>query len=194
MPRTNREFRRERARKNRTRTAVIWGGLALGILAVIALLVWSGARPLAGVAVPVEGADHIEEGTDPGPYNSNPPTSGTHFPSTFEAGFFDEEEAATLPPFPEGYLVHNLEHGYVIFWYNCQLLDPAACDEMKAQIQAVMDDFDGVKLIAFPWGSIDVPVVLTSWGQMQEMERFDERLARTFVRRNRNQAPEPEAP
>ena len=24
-----------------------------------------------------------------------------------------------LPQYPEGYLVHNLEHGYVIFWYNC---------------------------------------------------------------------------
>jgi hypothetical protein len=81
----------------------------------------------------------------------------------------------------------------VIFWYNCALLDPTACDEMKAQIQDVMVEYDGYKLIAFPWNSIDVPVVMTSWGQMQEMERFDEGLARTFIRRNRNQAPEPEA-
>jgi hypothetical protein len=28
---------------------------------------------------------------------------------------------------------------------------------------------------------------------MQEMESFDEGQARTFIRRNRNQAPEPEA-
>jgi hypothetical protein len=145
------------------------------------------------VAIPVEGADHVEEGTDPGPYNSNPPTSGSHYPTTFEAGFYTEEAAASLPPFPEGYLVHNLEHGYVVFWYNCGLLEPAACEEMRGRIQAVMEEFDGVKLIAFPWPSIEVPVVLTSWGRMETMERFDERLARNFVRRNRNQAPEPEA-
>jgi hypothetical protein len=143
--------------------------------------------------VAVEGADHVEDGTDPGPYNSNPPTSGTHFPSTFEAGFYDEEDMVSMPPYPEGYLVHNLEHGYVIFWYNCAPLDPTACDEMKAQIQGVMEEFDGYKLIAFPWSTIDVPVVMTSWGQMQEMERFDEGLARRFIRRNLNEAPEPEA-
>jgi len=36
--------------------------------------------------------------------------------------------------------------------------------------------------------------VLTSWGQTQPMEQFDARLARSFIRRNRNQAPEPNAP
>jgi hypothetical protein len=90
--------------------------------------------------------------------------------------------------------VHNLEHGYVIFWYNCRRLDQAACDEMKSEIQAVMNEFDGVKLIAFPWDSIDTPIVLTSWGQMQPMERFDEAQARSFIRRNRYHAPEPNAP
>ncbi len=193
MPRTSREVRQQRARKARIRNRLLWGGLGIAALAVVGLLLWSGARPLAGVAIPVEGADHVEEGTDPGPYNSNPPTSGSHYPTPFEAGFYTEEEAASLPAFPEGYLVHNLEHGYVVFWYNCELLEPAACEEMKGQIQAVMEEFDGVKLIAFPWPSIEVPVVLTSWGRMETMERFDEGLAQAFIRRNRNQAPEPEA-
>lgn len=193
MSRTSRELRQERERKNRRRSTLLWGGVAVAALAVVAVVIWSGARPLAGVAVPVEGADHVEDGADPGPYNSNPPTSGTHFPSTFDAGFYDEEDAAAGPPYPEGYLVHNLEHGYVIFWYNCSLLDSAACDEMKAQIQGVLEEFDSFKLIAFPWSSLDVPVVLTSWGQMQEMESFDAAQARRFIRRNLNEAPEPEA-
>jgi hypothetical protein len=157
-------------------------------------LIWNSGRPLAGVAVAVEGADHVDEGTDPGPYNSDPPTSGTHFPNEFDAGFYDENDAASLPPYPEGYLVHNLEHGYVIFWYNCAQLEQTACDEMKAEIQGVMEEFSGFKLIAFPWSSIDVPVVMTSWGQMQPMERFDEDQARAFIRRNRNHVPEPNAP
>jgi hypothetical protein len=193
MPRSSRELRRARERRGRARALLLWGGLGIAALAVLLLLVWNGAQPLAGVAIPVEGADHVEDGTDPGPYNSNPPTSGTHFPSTFDAGFYDEQDAAAGPPYPQGYLVHNLEHGYVIFWYNCALLEPAACDEMKAQIQGVMEEFGNFKLIAFPWNSIDVPVVLTSWGQMQEMERFDASQARRFIRRNLNEAPEPEA-
>jgi hypothetical protein len=112
VPRTNREFRRERARKNRTRTALIWGGLAVGILAVIALLVWSGARPLAGVAVPVEGADHI--GKDrPRPTTETRPR---RHPCTFEAGFFDEK-GVPLPPFPEG-TSSTTSSVAVIFWYK----------------------------------------------------------------------------
>jgi hypothetical protein len=34
----------------------------------------------------------------------------------------DESQFATLPEHLEGYLAHNLEHGHVIFWYNCNLL------------------------------------------------------------------------
>jgi len=37
-------------------------------------------------------------------------------------------------------------------------------------------------------------VAMTSWGQLQEFEVFDEDLAATFVDRNRNRAPEPNAP
>ncbi len=194
MSRSSRKLRRARERQGRFRLRLLWGGLGAAVLVIVGLLVWDSTRPLAGVSVPVLGADHIEEGTDPGPHNSNPPTSGRHYPSEADAGFYTEDEAASLAPYPEGYLVHNLEHGYIIFWYNCALLDPAACDAMKAEIQAVMDEFDGFKLIAFPWDSIDSPAVLTSWGQMLTMDAFDARLARDFIRRNRNQAPEPNAP
>jgi hypothetical protein len=173
---------------------LLWGGLGGAALVIVGFFVWSAARPLAGTAVPVESRDHVEPGTDPGPHNSNPPTSGRHYPSELDAGFYDESQVAGIGPHPEGYLVHNLEHGYVIFWYNCRRLDQAACDEMKSEIQAVMNEFDGVKLIAFPWDSIDTPIVLTSWGQMQPMERFDEAQARSFIRRNRYHAPEPSAP
>jgi hypothetical protein len=57
-----------------------------------------------------------------------------------------------------------------------------------------MEAENNFKVIAFPWPSIDVPVVLTSWGRMVRMEAFDPAQARDFVQRNRNKAPEPEAP
>ena len=99
-----------------------------------------------------------------------------------------------MADYPEGYLVHNLEHGYVIFWYNCNLLDEQNCSELKIQIKSVMDEFNGVKLIAFPRESLDVPVVMTSWGQLQQFEVFNENPAASFVESNRNRAPEPNAP
>lgn len=162
--------------------------LVLAGIALTAFLAINNAQ--AGERVPIMGdISHVPEGSDPNPYNSNPPTSGIHYPEDLKAGFYTENSY----DYPEGYLVHNLEHGYVIFWYNCNLLSDAACTTLKSQIQSVMDEKDNFKLIAYPWEKTDVPVVLTSWGRTLPMESFDREAALDFYRRNLNKAPEPHA-
>ena len=101
---------------------------------------------------------------------------------------------ASLPQYPEGYLVHNQEHGYVIFWYNCDILSADVCENLKTQIRQVMDKFGDTKLIAFPWKALDIPVIMTSWGQMERFPVFDPNEASAFIRANRNHSPEPNAP
>ena len=91
-------------------------------------------------------------------------------------------------------MLHNLEHGYVILWYNCDLLDEDECGELKDQIQEVLRRNRNNKVIGFPRSSIDFPVVMTSWTRMLEFDEFDTDLANRFVRNNRNKAPEPNAP
>ena len=132
---------------------------------------------------------HVEEGTDPGPYNSNPPTSGLHYPEDLKAGFYDEN----VYEYPEGYLVHNLEHGYIIFWYNCSLLSDSECQVLTSQIENVMQAEDNYKVIAYPWETTDTPLVLTSWGRLMRFDSFDEEAVLDFIHRNRNKAPEPNA-
>jgi hypothetical protein len=107
-----------------------------------------------------------------------------------DAGFYE----TNIYPYPAGYLVHNLEHGYVIFWYNCDLLDASACSELKTNINATMDELGNEKIIAYPWSSIDVPLVMTSWGQLQKFETFDVNAVKDFYRSNLKRAPEPNAP
>ena len=195
MPKeTKREARRQQKRRERRRTYLIWGGV--GLLAVIGIG-WIGSRvfrPAAGEATPLMDATHIAEGTNPGDYNSDPPTSGPHYPSEYQARFYEEADLPGLAPFHEGFLVHNLEHGYVILWYNCEALISGGCDELKQGIRNVMDQFDGVKLIAFPRDSLTNPLVMTSWGRLRRFETFDSVAAADFIRRNRNRAPEPNAP
>ena len=111
----------------------------------------------------------------------------------YEAGFYNENSSQAQADYPEGYLGHNLEHGYIIFWYNCDSLDKTGCDTLKGQIQEVMDKYDNFKLIAFPSDSLDVPLAMVSWGQLLRFESFDEGLASQFVKVNRNRAPEPNA-
>lgn len=186
---------REKRRRRKTITRIIWGAVAIVLIAVIGYFVWNAFKPAAGQAVPIMAdTGHVEEGQDPGPYNTDPPTSGRHYANELDAGFYEEADRDSISGFPEGYLVHNLEHGYIIFWYNCDLVTEGECTDLKSQIRSVLDRENNFKVIAFPWESLEVPVVLTSWGQMQEFETFDPELAQSFVKQNRNQAPEPLAP
>lgn len=182
---------REKGKRQKLVSSLTWGGIGLAVLVVIGLMVWQGVKPAAGNSIPIMTSDpHIPADSDPGQYNSDPPTSGLHYATEAQAGFYDEN----IYTFPAAYLVHNLEHGYVIFWYNCDLLDEAGCSDLKSQIRSVMDDLGGVKLIAYPWNSIDVPLAMTSWGRIQKFEMFDTEQAKAFYRANLNRAPEPNAP
>lgn len=190
-----RERIRQQRRQQRTRSIAIWGGIGLGLTALVAALVWPRPKPSEQQAVPVlEDSGHVPVGDDPGPFNSDPPTSGRHYDTSLPAGFYDESDLSEYQPYPAGFLVHNLEHGYVIFWYNCDLLSDDECGVLQEQVRGVMEQAENLKVIAFPWTSIEVPVVMTSWGQMLRLERFDPAVALRFVRANRNRAPEPQAP
>lgn len=177
-------------RQRRVKSALIWGGAGLIVLVLIGILIARNVRPSAGEAVPLMPATHVPLDSDPGAYNTDPPTSGPHYAAEAEAGFYE----SNIYRYPAGYLVHNLEHGYVIIWYNCAQLSESTCAELKAQIRAVMDELGGIKLIAYPWPSLDVPVALTSWGRLQKLEHFDPKQVKAFYRANLNRAPEPNAP
>ncbi len=193
---SKREEMRARKKRRRLISILIWSGLGIAVLAGLAFVVFK-ETPAAerGVAVqlPVD-SSHIPIGTPPGPYMSDPPAGGPHYPSTFKAGLYDESEVASLPQYPEGYLVHNIEHGYVIFWYNCEAPGATNCESLKANIRKVMDEFGGIKLIAFPWKSLDIPVIMTSWGRMERFPVFDANEASAFISANRNHSPEPNGP
>jgi len=193
---TQSSIRRQKRQRERFKTNVgllIGGGVALIIFGF--LIQNAFFRTPLGDSVPATGSGvHLPEGQPLPPYSTNPPTSGPHFTNTMPEGFYDETSPeATGLPNPQGYLVHNLEHGYVIFWYNCAGLSPAGCGDLKTGIQTAMGAVNNFKVIAFPWPPLDVAVVATSWGRMLVMESFDPELAAQFIQRNRNRAPEPNA-
>lgn len=191
-----RESRRAKKKRQQLKSTFIWGGVAIVIICVLGYILWLAVRPAAGETIPImaDAGDHVPEVTDPGPFNSDPPTSGRHYAEEYDAGFYDENSSEAQVPYPEGYLDHNLEHGYVIYWYNCDLLDREGCAELKYKIQESMASNGGTKLIAFPHAKLDMPVALTSWGQLLRMDSFDQDQAKHFISANRNHAPEPNTP
>lgn len=111
------EQRDEYSREQRNAMFKKWGiGLVLVSLLGGGLwwLVSVSSKPLPGIAVEDLGREHIKRDEwEKNTYNSNPPTSGSHDAEWIRAGIYDEPQG-------EGYLVHSLEHGYVIISYNCE--------------------------------------------------------------------------
>lgn len=190
---SQRERLEARRRGQKSRSGLIWGAVIIIAAAIVGYLLWTAIRPAEGTPVEDQGTAHIPEGTAPGEY-SNPPTSGPHYASKLDPGFYEEADLEAWSPFPEAHAIHNLEHGYIIFWYNCDVIDEAACEELKTQIREFMDSSLTKKLIAFPWHDTDIPLVLTSWGYMLEMPVFDAGRASAFINANALKAPEPNAP
>src|SRR6185436_3509445 len=119
-----------------------------------------------GEDVSIQYAGHIEPGEDHTPYNSDPPTSGEHYPVPAEAGFYTAEDEVP----PDEQLVHNLEHGYVIIWYNCDDLTDDECEQLQDDIRFAMENAGNSpntgtpKLIAVPRPGMDALIALTTWG------------------------------
>ena len=86
-------------------------GVVLLFLLGMGWLVYYLSIPLPGVKMPELGRDHITDIAEI-TYNSNPPTSGSHFPLWAKPGLYPEVIS-------DGYLIHSLEHGYVVISYNC---------------------------------------------------------------------------
>jgi hypothetical protein len=87
---------------------------------------------------------------------------------------------------PHGFLVHAMEHGAVVFFYNC----PEGCDEDVAAMQALIDGLTAdekcmfgppTRTILTPDPKLDVPFAAAAWGRMLKAQCFDEELVLEFV-------------
>lgn len=169
------KLRQDQARKERNRSLLILGlciVVVAGLLAA-ALVPYlkdrSKEQELAGKSVAKIGAtqaaaqctdietrktDHSQKHI-PEPqqitYTDAPPSFGSHRPqsASFERNFYT---AADRPEVP--LLVHNLEHGYVVAWYDDTL---AKQKDQLDQLKAIADKYKsaGTRFIVAPWTGDD---------------------------------------
>ena len=90
-------------------------------------------------------------------YDDSPPAVGPHWseegaPAPFERKFYTEADRPELEA-----LVHNLEHGYTILWYDETIAeDAAAVTEIRGLASKFADSNNfRTKFIAAPWTSDD---------------------------------------
>lgn len=93
-------------------------------------------------------AKHVSDG-DEIDFTTFPPNGGTHYEDWAPFGVYDE-------PVPDGYLVHNMEHGGVVTWFGTEVPKPLRsaaqdlADDGEKWVFAPRDDLAG--LVSAAWG------------------------------------------
>lgn len=142
------------------------------------------SKPLPGEKLPDLGRDHVERAEwSKFVYNSNPPTSGPHDVTWTKAGVYDA-------PQEDGYLIHSLEHGYIVISYNCGDMSAQECDKLKKELSDLANDKRLWKLIVVPRPTLDSRIAVTAWTVIDKMDTLDKGRITAFVDIYRNQGPE----
>jgi hypothetical protein len=160
--------------------------IALSILVLAGIGFWvfrEFTKPLPGQSVTDLGRGHVKIGTYV-EYNSNPPTSGSHYEDWTRGGVYDS-------PKDDRNLVHSEEHGYIIVSYNCdfgqsnlseisttgkiELATDSAhlsenfksedCKTLVSQLTQIYNEEGKNKIIVVPRPILDSKLALTTWGR-----------------------------
>ena len=183
------ELRKQQKAKDRRRSLLVLGAcvvvgaviIGIAVFAVLrereessrALEELGAAQSAAGcqetVTESAEGTgDHVAPGT-PIPYPDAPPAFGAHYDSAqpMTRKFYTSDDRPEV-----GTLVHNLEHGFTILWYDEAIADD---DEQLAAVRDITQKYPATgglddKFLAVPWTSEDgeefpdgAHIALTHW-------------------------------
>jgi hypothetical protein len=83
-------------------------------------------------------------------YNTNPPTTGKHYQIPADDGIYGKAPQ-------DEQLVHNMEHGRVIFWVK-----PTLPKNQRADITALVQD-DSYQMVLVPRSNMPWAVAATAW-------------------------------
>ena len=145
-----------------------------------ASLAITGQPGLAAVeTLPIEGRGDGKAG-EIYSYRSEPPTSGRHGDEVADPGFYET-------PQDESRLVHGLEHGSVVIYYDAP--DPAAMKDLR-RWTAFYRSSEWAGLVVAPRAGLAKAVVLTAWGKKLTLDPYDRRLAAAFIDQYRGRGPE----
>jgi hypothetical protein len=183
------------------RLLLIGGVLVVGaLLLALVLLFGGGPAQNVGVQHPDDGGQHVPIGTDcraqpdvcgPNPYSSLPATSGPHWDPSGIANW-----GVYTTPQPETQLIHNLEHGGIVIWYDAEALtaEDVAALASYVETQTASGVSGRYKFTLSPWGGSDplpAPVVATAWRWSMELQTADTSAIDDFARAHYGNAPEP---
>lgn len=193
--------RKPAGRSDRTRLWLIAGAVA-ALLVAVGIGVSVSRPALNRVRLPAEARDllpdegrgHVAEGTRVD-YRTDPPTSGAHYDGTEVPAVYnrpvvhcpdDQGDEPGVPCYEK--LVHNLEHGHVVVYYDPDRIPAEAMDhllQLNARYQG-----DWAAVLAVPRKDDRYVAILTAWRHWLRLERYDRALVDAFVNAYMGRGPE----
>ena len=183
------------------RLLAIGGVLLVGVLIIgLVLVLGSGPNPSLGTQHPDNGNAHVAVGTTcrsadapcgANPYSSTPGTSGPHWDASGLANW-----GVYTTPQNESQVIHNLEHGGIVIWYDPDRVDAEGVEQLSRYVTSqVSAGISGrYKFILTPWGGseeLPAPIVATAWRWTLELDEADTDAIDAFAREHYGIAPEP---
>ena len=162
--------RRGRRKRNPLPWIVGLGGLAVLVVVQIGINIYREVTA-PGERFPSQGNVHVALGTSTPAYNSDPPTSGWHTPDLAAWGAYVE-------PQPDQRLVHNMEDGGVILWY--QAGTPEEHEEHVAALEAVVDG-RYARVVIVPREGMPTTYAMTAWRRLARFDSIDTEAMRAFL-------------
>ncbi|WP_436923366.1 DUF3105 domain-containing protein [Halosimplex amylolyticum] len=130
-----------------------------------------------------EGNRHVSGGTDIN-YETVPPTSGTHYGgSTVSAGFYTDRQEL-------GSLVHSLEHGAVIVYYDPAEISDAGEEGLRGWASNQTGNWQSFIAVPNPNEDPEATYVLTAWEKRLTMNEYDAGKVRAFAAEYIGRGPE----
>ena len=129
------------------------------------------------------GRDHVGDSSQLS-YDRVPPLSGAHLGDRWtDAGFYDST--------PElGAVVHALEHGAVVVYYDPDAISPTAREYLRGAASEYTDNFASVIVAPHPADDPPAPYVFTAWEHRLQLSEWDEGAAKAFMSEYLGRGPE----
>lgn len=179
-----REEEREQAQMEKTKKSFARYSLWIVIIVVVGYGIFLLAQTAGpngedfSVAYSIQGRDHIADGATHPSYNSNPPSSGSHYTSPARGGFYEE-------PLPDEQVIHNLEHGDIWIAYH---------PSISSEARETLESFAGQYVVVSPRSENEGAMSLVAWGRVDTFdignEAVNEERIRDFIKRYDNRGPE----
>jgi len=131
---------------------------------------------------PNEGTQHVPSSQNV-TYAQSPPLSGPHYDRPTEGGFYEN-------PQPAGNIVHSLEHGAVVIYYNESAMNESTRTSLQQFANTHTGTWRSVIVVPNENASAESDFVLTAWRNRMYMDSYDAQVVFEFLSEFLGRGPE----